>query len=110
MLFTVLDAGEREDAKEAVLAYRGLLDGPGSASDVDERVESWLHSRCGDGVDFEVPDALERLRDLGLAEREGDRWSAVPLGQAPGVLRQRWRELGDRLVEHPEDVRRAAGA
>ncbi|MBR7742744.1 DUF3754 domain-containing protein [Phycicoccus sp. BSK3Z-2] len=107
VLFTVLDAGEREDVKEAVLAYRGLLDGAAGADAVDERVEGRLHERCGDGVDFEVPDALDRLADLGLATRDEDGvWSALPLEEAPGVLRERWRELGDRLVSGaPADTR-----
>ncbi|NHA69492.1 TMEM143 family protein [Phycicoccus flavus] len=98
VLYTVLDGGEAEDVKEAVLAYRGLHDGPSSAEDLDARVETWLHERCGDGVDFEVPDALERLEDLGLATRDGGTWRAVPLEDAPRVLRERWREIGDDLV------------
>jgi hypothetical protein len=103
VLYTVLDSGEAEDFKEAVLAYRGLLDGPATSDELDERVESWLHAECGDGVDFDVPDALGRLRTLGLASRTGDTWQAVRLEEAPVVLRERWRELGDLLVDAPED-------
>lgn len=102
VLFTVLDAAETEDFKEAVLAYRGLLDGEATASDLDARVETWLHEKCGDGVDFDVPDALGRLERLGLAEQDGHRWRPVPLEQAPGVMRERWREAGDRLVHDSE--------
>ncbi len=104
VLHTVLDGGEAEDFKEALLAYRGLLDGPATSADLDGRVEARLHDRCGDDVDFEVPDALGRLAELGLATRTdgagGDEtvWRAVPLEEAPDVLRTRWRELGDALV------------
>ena len=101
MLYTVLDGGEAEDFKEAVLAYRGLLDGPTTSADLDDRVETWLHTECGDGVDFEVPDALERLAGLGLAHEDDGSWRGVPLEDAPGVLRDRWRELGDHLVPTP---------
>ena len=99
VLYTVLDGGEAEDFKEAVLAYRGLLDGDATSAELDERVETWLHAACGDGVDFEVPDALERLELLGLADRDGDRWHAAAPDEAPGILRERWRELGDHLVD-----------
>ncbi len=99
VLWTVLDSGEAEDFKEAVLAYRGLLEGPDTSEGLDARVESWLHERCGDGVDFDVPDALRRVERIGLASRTADTWHAVPLSEARGVLRDRWRELGDALVD-----------
>jgi hypothetical protein len=99
VLYTVLDSGEAEDFKEAVLAYRGLLDGPATSAELDELVETWLHERCGDGVDFDVPDALDRLESLELATCSEGTWTAVPLDAAPGVLRERWRELGDLFVD-----------
>ncbi len=107
VLYTVLDSGEAEDLKEAVLAYRGLLDGPATREALDDHVESWLRERCGDAVDFDVPDALPRLEALGLATRgERERWRAAPLGEAASVLRRRWRALGDVLVngKDPEDL------
>ena len=108
VLFTVLDAGEGEDVKEALLAYRALLDGPAPADEIDERVESWLHERCGDGVDFEVPDALQRLADLELASQDDGVWSPVPLEEAPQVMRDRWRELGDHLVDSTPTAERTS--
>lgn len=96
LLFTVLDGAQDQDVKEALLGYRGLLDGPRTTQELDDWVERLLP---GDGgpVDFEVDDALRTLCSLGLARRDGDRWAAPAPGQALAVLRERWRELGDAL-------------
>ncbi len=110
VLYTVLDSGEAEDYKEAVLAYRGLLRGPAASEVLDDRVEEWLHERCGDGVDFDVPDAVRRLEAVGLATCSGGQWRAVPLEEAPHVLRRRWRELGDTFVAGPQGGGNAQGA
>jgi hypothetical protein len=109
VLWTVLDSGEAEDFKEAVLAYGGLLAGPGTSEALDDRVESRLHEQCGDGVDFDVPDALRRLERLGLARCSDRTWHALPVDEARGVLRDRWRELGDALVEGVDPTEPDAG-
>jgi len=104
VLFNVLDSAEEEDFKEALLAYRGLLDGPLTAAALDDRVERQLadYDVGGDGdgdrADFEVSDALAKLHRLGIVRHDGDCCAALPLPDALSALRERWRELGDALA------------
>lgn len=64
-LLRVLDEAFEEEAKEAVLAYvfmrrHGNLPMP----ELDARVESWLEAMTGRKVDFEVEDAVGKVRRL----------------------------------------------
>lgn len=93
VLFALLDAAEEQDLKETLLAYRALLDGPGSAADVGTRVRSWLS-----GEQLEVADALTKLAALGLATQEQGVWTAASAADAVGLLRRRWEEIGDDLA------------
>ncbi len=97
VLFTVLDGAEQEDVKEALLAYRGLLDGPLTSAALDARTEALLHDPSGRRVDFDVGDGLGTLSTLGLAHEQDGRWHALAVAPALEVLRQRWREAGDAL-------------
>jgi len=98
VLFTVLEAGEQEDFKEALLAYRGLLEQPLTAEALDERVEGWLRERVSVPVDFEVTDGLRKLAALGVATPDpAASWSVLAPDQAVEALRERWRRLGDEL-------------
>lgn len=99
VLFTVLDAAESEDLKETVLAYRGLLEGPLSADALDARVEALLEQPCRGRVDFEVSDGVRKLALLGLATEIDGSWHALPVDEGLTVLRERWRELGDALLD-----------
>ena len=99
VLFTILEAAESEDLKETLLAYRGLLEGPLSADALDARVEALLEQPCQGRVDFEVSDGVRKLALLGLATEIDGRWHAVPIVAGLTVLRERWRELGDALLD-----------
>ncbi len=101
VLFTVLDAAEEEDVKEALLAYRCLLDGPLAQEVLDERVEERLRTSGrldGQRVDFEVADAVGKLERLGVVRQQDGRCVALGLDDAVTALRTRWRELGDALA------------
>lgn len=87
----LLDSAEEEEHKEAVLAYWFLLtEGPASPTEVDRAVEGWFAERWACEIDFEVDDALGKLRRLGLADRDGDRWRAVESEQARRHLDEVW--------------------
>jgi hypothetical protein len=94
VLFTVLDSAEEEDTKEALLAYRVLLDGPLTTAGVDAAVERRLRDEAGVTIDFEVSDALRKLAALGLATAEGERCRAVSVAQARGTLLEHWDTIG----------------
>ncbi len=110
VLFTVLEAAEQEDVKEALLAYRGLLDGPLTADDLDDRVEGWLRPLCPLGslpVDFDVADGLRTLVSLGVVVQHGSLWQVREPADATRALRDRWQTLGDGLLSG-EGSRRTA--
>jgi hypothetical protein len=87
----VLDEAFEEEAKEAVLAW-AFLNAHGAATEreLDERIERWLLERTGTQCDFEVDDALAKLERLGVAAREGDRWTPADPAVAETQLRDRW--------------------
>ena len=68
VFFHVIDAAEEEECKEAILAYYFLLTSkePLTEKALDRRIEDWLEKKHGVRVDFEVDDALRKLRELEL--------------------------------------------
>ncbi len=96
VLFRLLDEAEEQDFREAFLAWF-LLWQMGSkngwtAEQIDEVAEERLRRWLGFDVDFEVSDALDKLERIGLLERFGPRWRAVPLAVALLRLERAWRE------------------
>jgi len=87
----LLDSAEEEEHKEVVLAYWFLLtEGPASPADLDRAIEAWFAEQWECELDFEVDDALGKLRRLGLADTDGDRWRAVELKEARRHLDEVW--------------------
>ncbi len=64
----IIDAAEEEECKEALLGYYFLLisDQGYRENELDDRVESWFEQKYGTLIDFEVDDALRKLKELGL--------------------------------------------
>lgn len=89
----VLDDAQEEDVKEAVLAYRFLVQAPATAEELDATVEAWFKTRLGTTLDFEVEDGLAKLERFGLATCDGTRWTAVPPVDAAKALHERWSHL-----------------
>jgi hypothetical protein len=86
----LVGAGEEQDFKESLLAYRFLLAQPDDEATLDRRVEAWLKARFGVDIDFEVADALATLESYGLLKRQGERLSVPPIGEALRCLDERW--------------------
>ncbi len=84
----ILDEAYEEEAKEAMLAYVVLSEGPCEEPALDRAIEAWLGARIGTAFDFEVDDALHKLERLGIARREGQAWHALPPAQARALLLQ----------------------
>lgn len=94
---TLLEEAHEMDDCEAILAYYTLMVAgkPLTRTQVDTLAESKLRSLSDRPpeeikIDFDVPDALEKLRDFGLVKLQGDRFAdpenvtyeAIPLIQA----------------------------
>lgn len=74
VLFRVLDEAEESECKESLLAYYFLLaeQAPMTAQQLDQAIEAWFAARWQCQLDFEIDDALEKLKLLDLAtEVEG---------------------------------------
>jgi hypothetical protein len=90
----LLDEAEEQECREAILAWfclwryappEGWTDGM-----LDDYVEMYLEQHARLKVDFEIGDALEKVERLGIVQKNGDRWRAVPLEIALEKLDYRW--------------------
>lgn len=97
----LIGASEDSEVKEALLAYQFLAeaDAPMNEAELDAQIEAWLRDRTGHDVDFEVDDALRKLRDLDLVTETDGRLSAVPRGLAEQRCRAAWEVLADKLSD-----------
>lgn len=95
----LIDSAEEEEFKEALLAYFLLLrvgadDPPWEPERLDREVETFLKDHLQIDTDFEINDAVAKLRRLGLIHERGDgRLTAVGLDQALVRLDDQWDNL-----------------
>lgn len=107
VIYHLLAEAEEQEFREIVLAYWLLWRGGQSSAtteQLDVAAEAWLRERSGLEVDFEICDALAKLRRLGLAHAtptrcvsEGvqSRWRAVSIEDALATLDLAWDECFD---------------
>lgn len=95
VLSRILDEAEEQEVREALLAYFLLSfeasDTGWTSDQLDRRAEQMIGAWIKIDVDFEVSDALRKLKELELARPAADgRWTAVPLADALVVLDRAW--------------------
>lgn len=95
----IIDVAEEEETKEALLAYfvlwrYGHVERYLKAEELDREVERLLRDRTGCQVDFEIQDAISKLKKLGLVREDesGDLKVSSPL-DAVRILDERWDQL-----------------
>ncbi|HET6884523.1 MAG TPA: DUF3754 domain-containing protein [Pirellulales bacterium] len=98
VLFRLLDEAEEQECREAVLAYFFLwhvAHGDGWSSErLDEEIEAFLMRETNVPIDFEVGDALDKLKRLGLVHDGADGLlRAVPIEEALELLDRAWDNL-----------------
>ena len=111
-IFTyIIGEAEEQDWKEALLAYYVLLtDGsPLTREALDARVEELLARVFGVSADFEIDEALARLKDLDLLGETDGRFSALPLPDALARLDREWKELLTTAAEGKQGRARQPG-
>jgi hypothetical protein len=94
VLHTLLSTAEQQEVIEVLLAYRFLLASPDgtTVAELDATIERWLRETCRQEIDFEIDDAVDKLRRLGVVE--GREWlRPVPLATALPALDRRWDDL-----------------
>lgn len=93
---TLLDQALDEDVKEAVLAYSILLQTGGLAMDeakIKQLVEVFLQKHFDVRINFEVSDALIKLRKDGLVYQKGTSFQAIKPDKANVNLEKHWYDL-----------------
>jgi hypothetical protein len=95
VLFRLLDEAEEQEFREAILAWfllwRHAPPSGWTQAMLDHHAEEFLRSTTGVDVDFEVHDALAKLRRLGLiVSLPGERLQAVPISDALVRLDRAW--------------------
>ena len=78
-----------------VLAYSFLLNNPEglTAQALDEQIEAWFQEHYQCVLDFEISDALDKLKRLQLTEVKQGVYHAVALAQAKKILDAHWDNL-----------------
>ncbi len=94
VLHTLLSSAEQQEVVEVLLGYRFLLAAPDglTAAELDTRVEAWLRDTGQGDIDFEVEDAVGKLRRLEVIEGRST-MRALPLPESLALLDRRWDDL-----------------
>jgi hypothetical protein len=92
VFYHLIDAAEEEEFKEAVLAYYFLLTTKEALTknELDHRIENWLAERWDCHIDFEIGDAVDKLKRLKLIEVDAGHLRCVPLSKAKQQLDTIW--------------------
>ncbi len=94
VLHTLLSAAEQQEVIEVLLGYRFLSMRPEglTVADLDNTVERWLSESCRREIDFDIEDAVAKLRRL---DAIGGRTvlRPVPLPAVLAALDARWDDL-----------------
>ncbi len=96
VISTLLDQAQDEDIKEAILAYFILLQTGGkflSSFEIKLRVEEFLQTHYRVAFNFEVSDALTKLRKDGLVMQDGKNYKAIKTDAACDNLEKHWFDL-----------------
>lgn len=106
VMIKLSERGAEEDVKEEILLYSVLAKETCNRSDlelIDGAIESYLRSAFDIQVDFDLPDALERLIADGVVREDADgTLHTLPPAQAAQHLDAKWDRYLDDL---PEGVR-----
>lgn len=93
--YSLLNSSEEEVLKETILAYSFLNRSkkPLTASALDQQIESWFKTKHNTDLDFDVKDALLKLKDSGLGIETNGKWEVIPLDKALIRIDEVWDEV-----------------
>lgn len=80
----LVDASEEEELKETILAYAFLNKSqhPLTSDELDTQIEMWFKDKFQLILDFDVEDALKKLKKTGLGTETNGYWTVLPLDKA----------------------------
>lgn len=90
--YSLLNSSEEEVLKETILAYTFLYksDTPLTSEELDTQIESWFETTLNTSLDFDVKDALEKLKNIGLGIQTNGKWNVMPLDQSLIKIDELW--------------------
>ena len=90
--YSLLNSSEEEVLKETILAYAFLhrSENPLTASALDSQIESWFKTELNTELDFDVKDALLRLKNIGLGLETSGKWEVISPEKAIIKIDELW--------------------
>jgi len=90
--YSLLNSSEEEVLKETILAYTFLYksETPLTAEELDTQIESWFETTLKTPLDFDVKDALDKLKNTGLGVETNGKWEVVSLEKALVTIDALW--------------------
>lgn len=90
--YSLLNSSEEEVLKETILAYAFLhrSENPLTASALDSQIESWFKTELNTELDFDVKDALMRLKNIGLGLETDGKWEVISPEKAIIKIDELW--------------------
>ena len=90
--YSLLNSSEEEVLKETILAYAFLhrSENPLTASALDSQIESWFKTELNTELDFDVKDALLRLKNIGLGLETNGKWEVISPEKAIIKMDELW--------------------
>ncbi|MNQ26346.1 hypothetical protein D3C85_395800 [compost metagenome] len=90
--YSLLNSSEEEALKETILAYTFLHESEKSltAQELDNQIESWFKTKLNTDLDFDVNDALLKLKSMGLGIETNGKWNVIPLNEALIAIDELW--------------------
>jgi len=100
VFYRLIDDAEEEEFKEAFMAYIFLVvltEQEGHQEGVtqqvlDQRIEKWFQQSWQTNLDFEIDDALKKLKRMGLVITEEDRLQPIALATVETQLADYWQQ------------------
>jgi hypothetical protein len=82
--YSLLNSSEEEVLKETILAYSFLNKSkiPLTEEELDHQIESWFKTKHNTDLDFDVKEALQKLKNAGLGSETNGKWEVIPLDEA----------------------------
>lgn len=95
--YSLLNSSEEEALKETILAYSFLYksDKPLTAEELDTQIESWFETKLNTELDFNVKDALAKLKNIGLGIESNGKWEVIALEDALIKIDELWDNVFD---------------
>ncbi|MEP6806225.1 MAG: TMEM143 family protein [Flavobacterium sp.] len=90
--YSLLNSSEEEVLKETILAYTFLYrsEKPLTEQELDDEIENWFKTKLSTDLDFNVKDALSKLKNIGLGIETNGKWQVIALNKALVTIDELW--------------------